>query len=237
MQNERARYARTSTMPSLNNSSISKTLNWRDSVIALVLIILGVLVLYIALFFHVLELSASSSWVFDWTGHLWFLAIPLIWYFAFRKRFPIGKLSKISIRQWLPAWVILLAVVIPLEVLTSQKMSLAGISLLAIIMNLLFNGVLVGISEEFVFRGQIQTGLNNSVKKTLKIGKGNIRLGTVLTALIFAGIHFQNILSIPFALFFGMIVGHFYDKTNNIWGAVVIHNIVDFLSFVIPVIL
>ncbi|MGA2680766.1 MAG: hypothetical protein ABSF44_03085, partial [Candidatus Bathyarchaeia archaeon] len=137
MQNERAaHYARTSTMPSLNNSSISKTLNWRDSVIALVLIILGILVLNSALFFHVLTLNASSSWVFDWTEHLWFLAIPLIWYFAFRKRFPIGKLSKINIRQWLPAWVILLAVVIPLEVLTSQKMSLAGISLLAIIMNL-----------------------------------------------------------------------------------------------------
>ena len=107
----------------------------------------------------------------------------------------------------------LLLVAILLAVLTS-KMSLVGISLIAIVMNLLFNGVLVGISEEFLFRGQIQTGLNNSVKKTLKIGKGNIRLRTVLTALIFAVLHFQKILSIPFALFFGMIVGHFHDKTN-----------------------
>lgn len=158
-------------MPSLNISTTSNTLNWHDSVFAIVLIILTMLVLYIALFFHVLTPNANSSWIFNWAEHLWFLAIPLIWYFAFRKRFPIGKLSKISIRQWLPAWVILLAVAIPLAVLTS-KMSLAGISLLAIVMNLLFNGVLVGISEEFVFRGQIQTGLNNSVKKTLKIGKG-----------------------------------------------------------------
>jgi hypothetical protein len=210
---------------------------WRDSTVAVGLVILGILVLYSALFFHVFTLNTNSSWVFDWAGHLWFLAIPLVWYFAFKKRFPVGKLSGSGLRRWLPAWIIMLAIAVPLDVLTSQKTSLAGFTSLAIVMNLLFNGVIVGVSEEFLFRGQVQTGLNNTVKETVKLGKGNVRLGTILTAVVFAALHLQEPYSIPFAFVFGIVVGYYYDKTDSIWGAVVIHNIVDFLSFVVPIVL
>jgi hypothetical protein len=157
-----------------------------------------------------------------------------------KKRFPIGKLSGKTIQQWLPSWIILLAIAIPVAIFSAilfGKMSLAGFTPLSLIMNLLFVSVLVGISEEFVFRGQVQTGLNNSLKKTLKLGKGSIRLGTILAALAFAALHFPDISSIPFALVFGILVGHFYDKTNNIWGAVIIHNTVDLISTIIPILL
>jgi hypothetical protein len=157
-----------------------------------------------------------------------------------KKRFPIGKLSGKTIQQWLPSWIILLAIAIPIAIFSAilfGKMSLVGFTPLSLIMNLLFVSVLVGISEEFVFRGQVQTGLNNSLKKTLKLGKGSIRLGTILAALAFAALHFPDISSIPFALVFGIIVGHFYDKTNNIWGAVLIHNTVDLISTIIPILL
>ena len=220
----------------LSKVATSKILNWHDSVIALGLIIVGTLILYSAVLLHLLTLNTNSSWIFNWIGHLWFLTLPLIWYFALKKRFPIGKLSAKTIRQWLPAWIIILAIVIPLT-FTSEKASLTGVTSLAIIMNLLFESVLVGISEEFIMRGQIQTGLNNSLEKTLKLGKGSIRLGTILAALAFAALHFQNSSSIPFAFVFGILVGHFYDKTNNIWGAVIIHNMVDLLAFIIPILL
>ena len=224
-----------------SNVATSKILNWHDSVIALGLIIVGTLILNSALFFHLLTLSTNSSWIFNWILHLWFLAIPLIWYLALKKRFPIGKLGSKTIRQWLPSWIILLAIAIPITtfetLLFHEKMSLAGFTSLSIIMNLLFVSVLVGISEEFVFRGQVQTGLNNSVKKTLKLGKGSIRLGTILAALAFAALHFPDISSIPFAFVFGILVGYFYDKTNNIWGAVIIHNMVDLLTLIIPILL
>jgi membrane protease YdiL (CAAX protease family) len=222
---------------SLSSVGTSEILNWRDSAVAVGLVVLGVLVLYSALFFHVFTVNTNSSWVFDWAGHLWFLAVPLFWYFVLKKRFPVGKLSLGSFRLWLPAWIIMLAIAVPLDVLTSQKTSLAGFTSLAIVMNLLFNGVIVGVSEEFVFRGQVQTGLNNSVKETVKLGKGSVRLGTILTATVFAALHLQNVYSIPFAFVFGIVVGHYYDKTNSIWGAVIIHNIVDLLSFVVPIVL
>jgi membrane protease YdiL (CAAX protease family) len=210
---------------------------WRDSVVAFGLVVLGIFVLYLVLFFHVFTVNTNSSWVFDWAGHLWFLAIPLIWYVALKKRFPVGKLSGSGLQPWLPAWAIMLAIAVPLDVLTSQKASLAGYTSLAVVMNLLFNGVLVGVSEEFVFRGQVQTGLNNSVTGTVRLGKGSVRLGTILTAVVFAALHLQNVISIPFAFVFGVVVGYYYDKTNSIWGAVVIHNIVDLLSFVVPIFL
>jgi membrane protease YdiL (CAAX protease family) len=221
---------------SLNGVSTSKMLCWRDSAVAFGLVVLGIFVLYSALFFHVLTLNANSSWVLDWAGHLWFLAIPLFWYVAFKKRFPVGKLSGSGLRRWLPAWAIMLAIAVPLDVL-SGRTSLAGFTSLAVIMNLLFNGVLVGVSEEFVFRGQVQTGLNNSVIGTVKLGRGSVRLGTILTAVVFAALHLQNVYGIPFAFVFGVVVGHYYDKTNSIWGAVVIHNVVDLLSFVVPIFL
>lgn len=224
----------------MSNVRNSKVLNWHDSVIALGLIIVGLLILNSASFFHLLKLNENSSWIFNWILHLWFLAIPLIWYFALKKRFPIGNLSGKTIREWLPNWIILLAVVIPLATLTTYiygKTSLAGFTILSIVMNFLFQSVLVGVSEEFVFRGQVQTGLNNSLKKTLKVGKGSIRLGTILTALVFAVLHFSDISSIAFAFFFGILVGYFYDKTNSIWGAVIIHNIVDLLAVIIPILL
>jgi membrane protease YdiL (CAAX protease family) len=222
---------------SLNGVSTSKVLCWRDSVVALGLVILWALVLYSALFFHVLTVNNNSSWIFNWVGHLWFLAIPLFWYFALKKRFPVGKLSGNGLRRWLPAWTIVLVIAVTIEVLTFQRISLAGFTYLSIVMNLLFSGVIVGISEEFVFRGQIQTGLNNSVKKTVKLGKRSIRLGTILAALVFAALHVADIYSVPFAFVFGIVVGYYYDKTNSIWGAVIIHNIIDFLSLVIPIVL
>jgi len=226
---------------SLSNVGNSKILDWHDSVIALGLIIVGTLILNSALFFHLLTLSTNSSWIFSWVLHLWFLAIPLIWFFVLKKHFSIGKLSGKTIQQWLPSWIILLAIAIPITtfetLLLHEKVSLAGFTSFSIVMNLLFVSVLVGISEEFVFRGQVQTGLNNSLKKTLKVGKGSIRLGTIFTALAFAVLHFSDISSIAFAFVFAILVGYFYDKTNNIWGAVIIHNIVDLLAIIIPILL
>ena len=104
-------------------------------------------------------------------------------------------------------------------------------------MSILFNGILVGVSEEFLFRGQIQTGLNNSIKSTVHIGRVNLRLGTILATVAFAGFHFANLPNLLFALIFGLLIGHAYDRTSNLWGAIIIHNTVDFLGYIIPILL
>jgi membrane protease YdiL (CAAX protease family) len=214
-----------------------KPLNWRDSILGLGLAIAGAAVLYSILFFYPIVGSPNYSWAFNWAGHAWFVAIPLIWYFRFDKRFPVGKMADKMTTQWAPVWILLVAIAVLADVFGSQKRSLAGVSSLALIMNLLFYTVLVGISEEFMFRGQIQTGLNNSIEKILRVGRLNVRLGTVLAALIFAAFHSRDILAVPFAFSFGIVVGHYYQKTGNLWGAVIIHNLVDLLGSLIPLLL
>jgi membrane protease YdiL (CAAX protease family) len=211
-----------------------KPLNWRDSFLGLGLAIAGAAVLYSILFFYPVVGSPNYSWAFNWAGHTWLLAIPLIWYFRFGKRFPVGGMNNKMTTQWAPVWVLLVAIAVLADVFGSQKRSLAGVSSLALIMNLLFYTVLVGISEEFMFRGQIQTGLNNSIEKILRVGRLNVQLGTLLAALIFTAFHSRDIFAVPFAFVFGIVVGHYYEKTSNLWGAVIIHNLVDLLGFLIP---
>lgn len=210
------------------------SLTWRDSLFGMGLLIAGAAVLYSVLFLYPVIGSPNYSWTFNWAGHAWFLAIPLIWYFRFGRRFPVGKLYSKIISRWAPAWILLVAIALLSDVFGSQKNSLAGVSSLVIVMNLLFYGVMVGVSEEFVFRGLIQTGLNNSLRKIVRFGRLNVQLGTVLAAIIFAAFHFGSIFAVPFAFFFGVIVGHFYQKTNNLWGAIIIHNLVDLLGFLLP---
>ena len=215
-----------------------KVLDWHDSLIALGVAALGAAVLlYSGLYLYPAILSPNYSWIFNWSGHLWFLAIPLIWHLGLRRHFPIGKVNASMIRRWLVAWIILLAISVPADIFGSQHTSLAGIGSLAIIMSLLFNVILVGVSEEFLFRGQIQTGLNNSFKRTMKVGRANIRIGTILATIAFAAFHLTNVFSLPFALVLGILVGHFYDRTDNLWGAIVIHNAVDFLGTLVPILL
>jgi membrane protease YdiL (CAAX protease family) len=218
----------------MQKESMPRILDWRDSVIALGLVVLALVAVYSAFFLYPILGTPNYAWILDWSGHLWFLVIPLIWYFALKKRFPLGKLDGKVIVRWVPVWIVLVSVAL-FSAFSSQIVSLTGISPLAIVMGLIFNTVLVGISEEFVFRGQIQTGLNNSIKKTLKLGRVNIRLGTILASVTFGAFHFGNIFTLLFAIAFGLLVGHFYDKTNNLWCAVIIHNAVDFLWFIIPI--
>ena len=79
----------------------------------------------------------------------------------------------------------------------------------SITMSLRNNGILVGVSECFLFRGQVQTGLNSSQKTTLMIGRADIRLGTILATVALAFFHFRNIFTLQFTLTFGTLVGHF----------------------------
>src|SRR2546426_2453106 len=96
----------------------------------------------------------------------------------------------------------------PADIFASKSAPLIGISL-PITRSLRYNGILVGVSEGFLFRGQVQTGLNSSQKTTLMNGRADIRLGTILATVALAFFHFGNIFNLQFALTFGTLVGHF----------------------------
>ena len=96
----------------------------------------------------------------------------------------------------------------PADIFASKSAPLIGISL-PITRSLRYNGILVGLSEGFLFRGQVQTGLNSSQKTALMNGRADIRLGTILATVALAFFHFGNIFNLRFALTFGTLVGHF----------------------------
>jgi membrane protease YdiL (CAAX protease family) len=68
----------------------------------------------------------------------------------------------------------------------------------------------------------------------------NVGIGTLLTALLFGGLHLMNIGSgepVNIAIivaFFGCLVGLGlgigYERTGNLWGAVITHNIANLVN-------
>ncbi len=108
-------------------------------------------------------------------------------------------------------------------------------------LQLFFEGVFVGWTEEYLFRGCIQRVLNRRLKSLIG---SRIKSGTVLAALIFGVFHFVNLAlgqsllaTIPqviFATFFGLVVGWFYDRSNDFAGIAWIHNITDLAGAVLP---
>lgn len=110
-----------------------------------------------------------------------------------------------------------------------------------VILRFAFGGVVVGWTEEFLFRGCLQRTLNVRFSSVTRI---RVRQGTIITALVFGGLHAVNMLlgqslsttleQITFAVFFGLVIGSFYDRTGDLAGAAWIHNMVDFANLVLP---
>lgn len=55
--------------------------------------------------------------------------------------------------------------------------------------------VVVGVCEETMFRGLIQTYLMNNLKGNVKIFGHDLHIGTILGAIIWGGFHFVEILA------------------------------------------
>ncbi len=190
-----------------------------------------------------------------WITHLVIIALPLFFLWVMRRSFPIGGFSREQRRPWYRWWLVffVLAVVFGLSTGWHSKLSdYPGLAVVGfwIIMMCLF----VGVSEEFLFRGVIQTGLNNSRLGSWKLWR--LRSGTLVAAAVFASMHLfgyhayrtmagmssRQALGIVVsqfvaALVLGLIFGQLYDRKRNIWGVVVLHNIVDGASYVVPLII
>ena len=174
--------------------------------------------------------------------HAWLAAIALAWYVWLRRRFPIGTLSRRELFPWYLLW--LLAVVgNALQAFTSppNAIQLPAPPLLAA--ELVFLALVVGPSEELLFRGVIQTGINGSVSAEVLLFGWRLRAGTVLAALIFGLWHLVNLTYQPIgatveqmlvATLVGLVIGVVYDRTRNLIGAAVLHSLLDFSSKVLP---
>ena len=177
--------------------------------------------------------------VLAYASHAWYLAAVGGWVLIFRLRFPLGGLSWQALRGWFGPWFIvgglylLLALVSPGPPLRH-----------AILAGLIFQGVVVGPTEEVLFRGLIQTTLNRVIGGAIPFGR--LRWGTIVAALTFGLAHLASLphqslgdtlAQVAFAAVVGLVLGHYYDRTQNLWGAAILHNIIDLTSVLVPLLI
>lgn len=105
-----------------------------------------------------------------------------------------------------------------------------------------FQWLFVGIFEETITRGLVQTHLMNELRGTVNILKWNLHIGTVITAVIFGVGHFGphiffggSWLSLAphliFATLYGLCSSYIYQETKSLAGPILMHNVVDGLLY------
>lgn len=103
-----------------------------------------------------------------------------------------------------------------------------------IVGHMTFQWIIVGVSEETMFRGLIQTYLMKKLEGKVEIGGHEFHVGTVVAAIFWGGFHFINILvdmPINTVLFLvllttavGLLMGYAYQKTGSLLTTIVVHN-------------
>lgn len=190
--------------------------------------------------------AARAHWipaiVATYGAHAWLAAIALAWFFWLGRRFPIGTLSRRELLPWSVLW--LLAVVgsaLQAFISPPHAVHLPAPPLLAA--DLVFLALVVGPTEELLFRGLVQTGVNGSVSGELKVFGWSLRMGTALAAAAFGMWHLVNLIYQPLgstviqvvtAAVIGLVIGVVYDRTRNLIGAAVLHSILDFSGTAFP---
>jgi membrane protease YdiL (CAAX protease family) len=173
----------------------------------------------------------SMAWPF--VGHACDVLVPLFWYVVLRRRFPIGTLQWRQLRPWVPYWIVALVVA---SCSIGAALLLGLRSQLGDTIDLSIGGLAFlpfgPIGEEFLWRGLIQSGLNETLPFRLRILRFEIGLGTLITAACFGIVHMGNAASQPYpvtclqaasAFVGGLVLGIGYERTRNIWGAILCH--------------
>lgn len=98
-----------------------------------------------------------------------------------------------------------------------------------------FQWIVVGLSEETMFRGLIQTHLMKNLEGEVRILGHDFHIGTVIGAVFWGLFHFLNVLIMPIGpvVFLvvlttgiGLILGYAYEKTGSLLTTIIMHNTV-----------
>ncbi len=101
-----------------------------------------------------------------------------------------------------------------------------------------FQWIFVGIFEETITRGLVQTHLMNKLKGTITLFRWDFHIGSVITALIFGLGHFgphvffggswlSLVPHLAFATAYGLCSSYIYQETRSLAGPILMHNVVD----------
>lgn len=107
-----------------------------------------------------------------------------------------------------------------------------------------FQWIFVGVFEESITRGLVQTLLMNELKGIVSIYKWDFHIGSVITAIIFGVGHFGphiffggSWISLPLHLVFATLCGfgssYIYQETKCLAGPILMHNMVDGLLYTV----
>jgi membrane protease YdiL (CAAX protease family) len=212
-------------------------LRWTDAVAGYGLAIAGMLAAGFAL-----RMEWLPGIVATYAAHAWLGAIALCWYFWLRRRFPVGTSVRRELLPWSVLW--LLAVsgnAAQAFASPPHAIQLPAPPLLAA--DLVFLALVVGPTEELLFRGLVQTGINGSISASLQLGGWPLRLGTVIAAVLFGLSHLVNLVYQPISTtseqvligtVIGLVIGVVYDRTRNLVGAAVLHGLLDLTGTALP---
>jgi len=214
-----------------------RQLRWPDAAVTLGLAGVGTLAAGAALRAHWIPGIVAA-----YAAHAWLAAIVLAWYFWLGRRFPVGALVWRQLLPWSALW--LLAAVLNLVQAFSvppEAVQLPAPALLTA--QLVFLALVVGPTEELLFRGLVQTAINSSLRGELQLLGWSLRLGTVVAAVAFGLWHLVNLTYQAFgptmeqvlvAIVIGLVIGVVYDRTRNLVGAAVLHSLLDLTGTVLP---
>jgi len=109
--------------------------------------------------------------------------------------------------------------------------------------NLLWMGVyiwiFVGIAEETLYRGMVQTYLMNHLNGQIRIIKWDFKTGTLIAAVLFGCTHLSNLAFLPYQMvvsnvilttFTGLILGYLHQQTHSLAGPIMAHNLSNGLA-------
>lgn len=107
------------------------------------------------------------------------------------------------------------------------------VSVSSVVGSLAFQWIVVGLAEETMFRGMIQTYLMKTLKGSTHLAGHDFHVGTVAAALLWGVFHLINVLVMPFlnalftaviTTFAGLLMGYAYQRTRSLLTTILVHN-------------
>jgi len=179
--------------------------------------------------------------VATYAAHAWLATIALTWYFLLGRHFPIGGVDARQLRPWYLLSLVITAVnAVVAFAAPPASMHVNPVTLAAQLVAL---ALVVGPSEELLFRGVIQTSLNRSIHAAMRWRGWRLPLGTLFVAVLFGLFHLVNLGFQPLAttleqvvvgIALGLVIGVLYDRTGNLIGAGLFHSVADFSGTALP---
>jgi len=107
------------------------------------------------------------------------------------------------------------------------------ITVVSVFGNMAFQWIVVGLCEETMFRGLIQTYLMNNLDDQITLFGHDLHIGTIIGAIFWGGFHFIEILLQPLwnviglvliTTIIGLFMGYAYQRTRSLLTTIIVHN-------------